>query len=314
MDTKRLSKLYKKASKKNFLKHMEERNVLLIKKDELTDYTHLLNNLSDFLYTKRIINLNEVDDKELLNSIKTAKYIFFDSFDPRLSVFDYQNQTTIFVGHQDGYFIHPQRCENDLENYFFSNMHHIIVGSELMKNYYQSRYQLNDAVFLNLGYYLNDKFYSKKWLLESEKIAEGYLDLLYRINVYYLPRDFDADISTELGYLAHQLDDSYNIFYYSHQTYDVDPFKIQKVYQEDIRYMFNNVNVIITDNNPLVFEMANVNQNIKIIQGIEDLETVVEQIKANDFSTNNEMMTKNWYQYDQGVCCRSIVTTLMRLV
>lgn len=314
MEDKQIAKFIKKAEKKNKAKKIDNQRVLLLQKDELTDYTHLLNNLSDILYTKVVVNLNEVDNKTLLKEIIQAKYIFIDDYDPRLIGFNFDEQETIFLTHSCGYLSVPFDEVDEYHQQFFSKMKHIVVGSDLMKDYYQQLYDIEDDRFMLLGYFLNDKFYSKKWEQNAQKIADGYLDLLFRINIYYLPKDFDRDISQELKSLMDNFDENYNILYYSHNTYDLDPMRVQKVYEEDVRYMFNNVNVVITDGNELIFEMYNNNKHIKVCSNLEELQQVVNAIKNNDFETNNEMLTQDWYEYDTGVCCRSIVTSLMRLV
>ncbi len=314
MDEKKIIKFNKKANKKNKVKKIKDNYVLLLKKNELSDYSHLKNNLSDLLYQKEEVDLNTISNKELLKKVIKAKYIFIDEYDPRLSGFNFQEQETIYLGTKCGFFkeeLNKEVSEFELE--FFSKMKYIVVGSSLMKNYYQQLYNVDKEQFLELGFYQNDKYYAKKWELASQKISDGYVDLLYKFNIYFIPKDFGEDISEYLNYLNDNLDDQFNIFYTSHNFYDIEAMKVQRVYDEDIRFMCNNVNVIITNKNDLVFEMKRINNSIAVINDLSDLESIVNKLKQDIYTFSNEKVNQDWYEYDTGVCCRSIVTSIMKL-
>lgn len=310
-----LAKFLKKAEKKNKPKKVISNKVLLLKKDFNTNYTHLKNNMSDILYEKKEINLNNIEDKELIKEVVSAKYIFIDTYDPRLSGFNYENQETIFVGNCDGFFSEELNMEVDeLEQIFFSKMKHVVVGSSLMKNYYKKKYNLDNDQFLDYGFYLNDKFFAKRFELDANSIADNYLNLLDKVNVYYIPKSLDENIKETLLEISENLDNSNKLYYISNHTYDFDVNKIQQVYPQDYRYMFKFANVIISDGNKIIFEMYKINSNIKLYNNNEQLLRICNQINNNNFACNDQQLQLNWQEYDDGMCCRNIVNRLMRLV
>ncbi len=78
--------------------------------------------------------------------------------------------------------------------------------------------------------------------------------------------------------------------------------------------MFNNVNVILSNKNPLLFEMFNCNHHIKTFTTNKELYQCLLQILADDFTCNDTVFNKEWYLYDNGMCCRNIIKNVMRLV
>ncbi len=190
-----INQFYKKAQKKNQVKNIIANQVLLIKTNPLTNYDHLLNNISTILYKRIVININEVDEKTLIDLVVSSKYIFVDDYHILLNGFNYEAQTLIYLGSIDGYYqTNITTCDDELALAFFKKVTYIIVGSELLKQYYINKYQVLASQILTLGYYLNDKFYAKKWENNSLTISDHYLDFLTKINIYFVPKNFNDNI------------------------------------------------------------------------------------------------------------------------
>lgn len=309
MDRK-LSRFLRKANKKNKPKKIINNKVLLIKSDYNTNYTHLKKNLSDFLYEKKEIDLNNISHKELIKEVISAKYIFIDQYNDLLAGFNFQEQITVFLGNKNGYYLDEITQTSELEQSFFEKITYLVIDSNLMQEYYQKKYNINEDQFLKYGYYLEDKFFSKRFELEASNIIDNYAHLLDKINVYLIGDTFQDNLSDEINLLTKQLSDEFKVYNFSN-NYDNNQLA-QQIYEEDYRFMFKFANVIIVKNNPIVFEMLPVNKNIKKYNNIDDLKEIINELNNHQLNPNRKEYTLNWCEYDNGMCCRNIINHIIK--
>ena len=293
--------LYQKIQKKIIKKNPQK--VLLIKKNYKTDYKSILNNLSDFIYQKEEININQINKKELLKKMINAKYIIIDEYDQKYDIYDFDNTIGIYVNHKNGLYMRERINEKEKE--FLNKMSYIIVGNDKYYNYYlENKIEVNKIK--KFGFYLSDKFFSKKFKNEAYDLLKKNEEIINTINILYLPKD-PYNIN---------LEDLKKIESIENVSLFILNLSINKTKYDieisDVKKIFMIANCIISNENDLIFEMQITNKNIKNYQSRSELEQIIDEIKNNNFKSNNELTNYDWNEYDNGMCSRKIVQELMR--
>ena len=180
----------------------------------------------------------------------------------------------------------------------------IITGSDYMKDMYMKKYGANLEQIHLLGNFQMDKFFYSKFKNEALEIVNEYNSMLDKVNIFYIPKNNSKIDSDVVKKLVSELGDKYNVFYYLDNKEELDCGI--KVFDGDVKKMFLNINIIITNGNNIIFEMAKAIKNVYLINNSDDLNYLIESLKMNKIEISNiKELEKDWFKYDKGTTSRA---------